>query len=109
MKPPRKPPPAVSWPWDPVKFEDPWELSAIKAMAADHPKAVEIICKKFCREDRMSFTVGIGADGARATDFAEGKRHVASQLREAIAMKMPGQVPVETGPHAVPKGPPPED
>ena len=109
MKPHRKPA-ADIWPWDTV-FCDPWELSLIKAMAAQHPQAVDIICRKFCREDRMSFTAGIGPDGIRATDFAEGKRHVAMQLRKAIAMKMPGpRTPFDNlDPHAVPSGPPPVD
>jgi hypothetical protein len=111
MKPPRKPPPTVSWPWDAIQL-DPDELSAIKAMIFSHPVAFGLLCEKLCGERRLSFTIipGSSADGARATDFAEGKRWIARTLRQIAAMKMPGpSPPVDSGPHAIPRGPPPED
>jgi hypothetical protein len=107
MKSARKP--AARWPWDPVPLEL-YEISAIKAMASQHPAAFEVVCVKLCRERQLSFTVGLGEDGIRATDYAEGKRAVAEQLRALVAMKMPGPpIPKDEGPHAVPKGEPPKD
>ena len=81
-------------------------------MVLANPVAFELVCEKLCGERRLSFTIipGASADGARATDFAEGKRWIARTLRQIAEMKMPGpSPPVDTGPHAVPKGPPPED
>jgi hypothetical protein len=107
MKPSRKPP---AWPWTPVDLA--WdEVSLIKAMAAMCPAAFDIVCEKICREKQLSFTVGAGPDSSRATDFAEGKRAVAQNLRAIVKMKMPGAQPKpgDRGPHAVPIGPPPED
>ena len=101
---PRKPP-AQRWPWDPVLLE-PFEVSAIKAVAAQMPIAFAAI-EKICGTDRMSFTVG-GEEGRRATDFAEGQRHVGRMLRQIRDGKMPGPKPTEfRDPHAVPKGAPP--
>jgi hypothetical protein len=99
--------PRFRWPWDQVPLT-PDELSAIRAMAAGHPRAFELVCAKLCGERKLSFTVGPGPDGPRATDFAEGKRWIANTLRSIVAMKMPGPKPVVEGPHAVPVGAPPD-
>jgi hypothetical protein len=110
MKPPRKPipPPPQPLPWKLPHLEE-HEISAIKAMAHDHPVAIDIICEVICREKQLSFMVG-GEDGRRASDFTEGLRCVGRQLRHFIRMQMPGPTaPVDTGPHAIPRGPPPED
>lgn len=108
----RKPKPAaLPMPWDPVLLE-PGEISAIKAMAASNPIAFEVLCLKLCREKKLSFTAGLGADSIRATDFAEGKRAIAETLRGIVSMKMPeSNEPRARGeaidPHAVPRGEPP--
>lgn len=73
-------------PWDPVQLEL-HEISAVKAIAAQHPVGYEAILK-ICRVDEISFTAG-GEDGRRATDYAEGKRGVGITLRSVVAMRMP--------------------
>lgn len=90
----------IAWPWDPVMLE-PHEISAIKAMAAQHAIAFNTVCEKICREHQISFTAG-GEDGRRATDYAEGKRAVAQTLRGIVKRKMPS--PVRSDPS---RGPPP--
>ena len=96
------------WPWDPVLLE-PFEVSAVKAVAAQMPLAWAAL-EKITGADRMSFTEG-GEDGRRATDFAEGRRWVGNTLRNIRDMKMPGAGaprPHEPrDPLAVPIGPPP--
>jgi hypothetical protein len=59
---------------------EPAEVSAIKAMAAQHPRAFELCVTKICGVDAISFAAG-GIDGQRATDFAEGKRFAGKQMR----------------------------
>jgi len=78
--------PKQRFPWDPVELEL-HEISAIKAIAAQHATGFEAILK-ICRVDEMSFTAG-GEDGRRATDYAEGKRAVGITLRNVATMKMP--------------------
>jgi hypothetical protein len=72
----------------------PWQLPAttnsnifaIQAVAkgianeGQQRQAWEYILRTLCEIDRMTFWPG-GEDGKRATDFAEGKRWVAIQLR----------------------------
>jgi len=103
---PRKTPPRPRWPWDQVELE-PHEISAVKAIANTLPAAWSAL-EKITGVDAMSFTAG-GQDGERATNFAEGKRWVGRTLRQIRDMKMPGGLPAEQGPHAVPKGAPPPD
>lgn len=74
-------------PWDDVLLE-PAEISAVKAMAAQHPKAFEICVTKICGVDAISFAAG-GIDGQRATDFAEGKRFAGKQMRNVANAVMP--------------------
>lgn len=92
---------AERWPWDQVHLEH-HEVSAIKAI----PEAAFAVILKVAGIDLMSFASG-GEEGRRASDFAEGKRWVGGTLRTIRTMSMPGPKPTETGPHAVPKGPPP--
>ena len=74
-------PPAV--PWEPVELED-YEIRAIKALFAGNASdaqqktGMDVIVNKFAATYDQSFRPGI--DGARATDFAEGKRYVGLQL-----------------------------
>lgn len=74
-------------PWDDVLLE-PHETSAVKAMAAQHPKAFEILVSRICRVDAISFAAG-GVDGQRATDFAEGMRFAGKQMRNVRDAVMP--------------------
>lgn len=93
-----------TWPWDLVQLTLA-EASSIKAIASQHPMGYAAIVDKICGADRLSFTAG-GDDGRRATDFSEGKRWVASAIRQAVDAQMP-TTKSEPGPHSVPKGPPP--
>lgn len=74
-------------PWDDVLLE-PGEISAIKAMAAQHPRAFEVVISKICRTDAISFAAG-GIDGQRATDFAEGMRFAGKQMRNVRDTRLP--------------------
>lgn len=74
-------------PWDDVLLE-PADISAIKAMAAQHPRAFDICLNKICRLDAISFAAG-GLDGQRATDFAEGMRFAGKQMRNVRDATMP--------------------
>jgi hypothetical protein len=64
------------------------EISLIKAMAVQHPRAFEICVTKICGVDAISFAAG-GVDGQRATDFAEGKRFAGKQMRNVRDAVMP--------------------
>lgn len=90
--------PRPRWAWDPVELEL-HEISAIKAVALQHPAAFACIVEKIARVDSISFAAG-GVDGQRATDFAEGMRFVGKQLRNIRDLKMPSPT---SG-----KGPPPD-
>jgi hypothetical protein len=103
MKKPKAVPPRPRMPWDPVEFELA-EVSAIKAMAAQHPRAFEVVLQKICRLDAMSFTAG-GEDGRRASDYAEGKRAVGDTLRQLRDLAMPS--PVRGAPADLPNSPTP--
>lgn len=100
-KAPRRP--APKYPWDPALLEK-HEISAIKAMAAQHAVGFAAIVEKICRADDLSFTVG-GVDGQRATDYAEGKRAVGVNLRAIVKMKLDMTKPGDDGP----RGAPPEN
>lgn len=89
------------WPWDQVHLAR-HEISAIKAI----PQPAFDAILKVAGIDLMSFASG-GEEGRRATDFAEGKKWVGATLRTIRTMRLPSGAQQETGPHAVPKGPPP--
>jgi hypothetical protein len=101
-------PPAARAPWDPI-FLEAHEISAIKAIAAQHAVGFAAILK-IARVDEMSFSAG-GEDGRRATDYAEGKRAVGVTLRQIAAMKLqqpgrgapPDDLPNSPTPSAEPK------
>lgn len=86
-----KPPPSRHdrRPWDDILLL-PGEVSSIKAMAAQHPRAFELVVTRICGADAISFSAG-GIDGQRATDFAEGKRFAGKQMRNVRDMIMPTQ------------------
>ena len=102
-------PPA--WPWSPVmSFED-GDVYALQALAAGNAsagqqqRALEFIRARICEADRLSFMPG-GEDGRRATDFAEGKRFVAGQIRRFLRLK-PDRVNSRGAPPAMPAMPDP--
>lgn len=78
-------------PWVPPEF-DKFELMALKNLAAGNASsgqqrlALATIIKKIAGLNDMSFRPGL--DGARATDFAEGRRFVGSRIMEAIERPM---------------------
>lgn len=94
-------------PWDLVELEL-HELSAIKAIATQHPAGFAVIVEKICGVDLMSYAAG-GVEGQRATDFAEGKRWVGNTLRAIMRMKMPSPKQRQSGPDEQTLGPPPGD
>jgi hypothetical protein len=77
----------------------PWELGNLDAAdvfalqavakgvanAGQQQRALAVIQDKICRRRRMSFFPG--ADGHRATDFAEGKRFVGDQIERLLKMR----------------------
>lgn len=80
--------------WRPVDYEDA-DIYAIRALAAgvanegQQKRALEWIINKAAGTYDLSFRPG-GAEGARETDFAEGRRFVGSQivkLTKAVAGK----------------------
>jgi hypothetical protein len=98
-----------AWPWSPViKFEDAdvfalHALAAGNASAGQQQRALEFIRRAICEGERLSFMPG-GEDGRRATDFAEGKRFVAVQIRRFLNMK-PATVSSRGAPPAMPAVP----
>ena len=107
----RKSPP----PWAPVMIDigDP-RVGAIKSLAAgtatpgQQRLAWEAILFDFCGIRDLSFRPD-GSGGSRATDFAEGRRHVGLQLVKtsqirAVQPKIRGE-----GPDAYPVGPEPPE
>lgn len=84
----------------------PSEIAAVRAVAEgaadEHQQrmAVAFICSRLCGERKMSFWPG-GEDGKRATDFAEGKRWVAIQLRRVVDL-VPARNDVRGEPPAMP-------
>lgn len=77
----------------------PWELRGLEAAdifalqalakgnanAGQQQRALDVIQNKISRHRRMSFFPG--ADGQRATDFAEGKRFVGDQIERFLKMR----------------------
>lgn len=68
------------------------ELAALRAIAQgladEHQqrRGFEFICRFLCAEKRRTFFPG-GEDGRRASDFAEGRRFVATQLRRIVELE----------------------
>lgn len=84
----------VHQPWHPAPYDqDGADTMAIKALAAgkanegQQKRALDWIIKTLCGTYDLSWRPGI--DGARVTDFAEGKRHVGLQLIKHINGPMP--------------------
>lgn len=75
-------------PWHPPAYGDA-EVYAVQALARgeanEHQQrmALDYILNAVCEYDALSFRPG-GAEGSRATDFAEGKRFVAAQVYKLI-------------------------
>jgi hypothetical protein len=95
-----------AWPWSPVaKFEDA-DVFALQAIAAGNAstgqqqRGLAFIRNAICEGERLSFMPG-GEDGRRATDFAEGKRFVAVQIRRFLNMR-PETVNPRGAPPAMP-------
>jgi len=83
-------------PWEAPELNEA-EVLAVKALATGTASAsqqrialVTILTKFSCVYD-MSFRPG--ADGARATDFAEGKRFVGARILNAIDRPLPTKQP----------------
>lgn len=78
-------------PWQVVGLDDA-DIMALQALEKGHAnsgqqqRALDVIKTKICRMQRMSFFPG-GDDGRRATDFAEGKRFVGSQIDRILKMR----------------------
>ena len=87
----------------------PSEIAAVRAVAEggadEHQQrmAFAFICARLCGADKISFWPG-GDDGRRATDFAEGRRWVAIQLRRIVAL-MPARFDARGEPPALPDNP----
>lgn len=103
MTPPKRKIAAYAPPWSEVLLT-PHEVSALKAI----PEATFAVIEKLCAVGINPFAAG-AEEGRRATDFACGKLWVAGTLRGFRAVRMPSPEQRETGPHAVPKGPPPAE
>jgi len=57
-----------------------------KANAGQQQRVLALLLDKLCEESRMSFYPG-GDDGRRASDFAEGKRWLALQIKRLLRMR----------------------
>lgn len=76
--------PKSSGPWLPVKYKkaDVAALQALRRGEANvdqQVRALEYILDTICDRNGMSFRPG-GLEGARETDFAEGRRFVGNQI-----------------------------
>ncbi len=73
-------------PWQPTPYDD-TVMANIKALAADpqYKTAFDWIMFDLCRLGDLSFRTG--PDGARMTDFAEGKRYVALQIAKMLKLR----------------------
>jgi hypothetical protein len=80
---------AVPWQLPQVENADIFALQALErgtANAAQQKRALTFIERRLCATDRMSFYPG-AEDGRRASDFAEGKRWVGSQIRRLLKLR----------------------
>lgn len=86
--------PALLKPWQlpPIDAADIFALQALangNANAVQQKRALEFVVSGLAEEHRMSFYPG-GDDGRRASDFAEGKRWVGSQIRRILKLRPKG-------------------
>jgi len=94
------------WPWSPVVITEDADIYALQAVAAGNAssgqqqRAIAFIRNAICEGERLSFMPG-GEDGRRATDFAEGKRFVAVQIRRILNMR-PTVIKTNGAPPAMP-------
>lgn len=78
------PQPKSSAPWMPVKYTKA-DVAALQAMRRKEAtpdqqgRAIEYILETICDRNGMSYRPG-GVEGARDTDFAEGRRFVGNQI-----------------------------
>lgn len=87
---PRKPPPGASWlppKWDPADAAAIQALARGEADAHQQKRALDWIINAACATYDMSFQPG-GEEGRRATDFAEGRRMVGSQIVKLIKVNL---------------------
>ena len=76
--------PKASAPWMPVDYKKA-DVAALQAMRRGEAtpdqqvRAMEFILESVCDRNGMSFRPG-GPEGARETDFAEGRRFVGNQI-----------------------------
>jgi len=100
---------APGWPWSPVVGLEDADIYALQALAAGNAnsgqqvRALDLIRYSICETERLSFMPG-AEDGRRATDFAEGKRFVAIQIRRLLRMK-PNTVSSRGDPPPMPREP----
>jgi hypothetical protein len=87
--------------WDPALLTE-GEVASIKAIASSQRVGFEAIVYKICRFGEVSFAVG-GEDGRRESDYAEGKRAVAKNLLDLVAMKLRPQTRGPEPGHVEPK------
>lgn len=96
------------WPWKfpPMETAD---IVAVQALAngtaneGQQKRAYEFIRVTLCGSEKMTFWPG-AEDGRRATDFAEGKRWVASALWR-ISRLRPSEIDTRGAPPAMPGEP----
>jgi len=85
------PKPKSSAPWMPVKYVKA-DVAALQAMrrgeanADQQVRALEYILETICDRNGMSFRPG--PDGARETDFAEGRRFVGNQIVKLVNLPL---------------------
>lgn len=96
--------PTTPLPWKIVELTDA-EIFAIRAFAAGKADEHQQLLvwgsiRKIAQADLMSFWPG-AEDGRRATDFHEGKRFVADQLRR-VSRLQPSRVDPRGEPPAIP-------
>jgi hypothetical protein len=95
-------------PWEAPELSEA-EVLAIKSLAlgtasaAQQRIALVTILQKFACTYDMSFRPG--ADGARSTDFAEGKRFVGTRILNAIDRPLPTKQPEKPDERASPETP----
>ena len=94
VKTPSKPrrPPVESEPWIPAEWEvaDAGAIQAlVKGEAERHQQIrfMKFLVQRLCRMNDLSFRPG-GAEAARNTDFAEGKRFIALQIEKLASLDL---------------------
>ena len=84
--------PKSSAPWMPIKYVKA-DVAALQAMrrgeanADQQKRAMEFILETICDRHGMSFRPG-GPEGARDTDFAEGRRFVGNQIVKLTKLQL---------------------